>query len=155
MQAVRIPWLSARLQRGVPLYQEPSVTALGSDMAVAGLAGGVEEAVGDNAVVLGIEAGNEGEVVGKGERGIAGQHAFGRPDALAAKSQKVGGVVAFGVVPAEAVKRDEDNIVLLLCVGRVGAVVDVGERECRAEGCFLRRQGVSSGEPQDQQDRRN
>ena len=30
--AVRMPWLSARLHKGTPLYQEPSVTAFGSYM---------------------------------------------------------------------------------------------------------------------------
>ena len=112
------------------------MTALGVGHAVAGLARGIEKVVGDQAVVLGIEAGDDGEVIGKGERGIAGQHAFRSPDALLAKRQQMRGVVALGVVPAEAVERNQDDVVLLLRLGGVGAVIDVDERERGIEGWF-------------------
>ena len=62
------------------------------------------------------------------------------------------GVFALCVVPAEAVKRDQDDIVLLLRFGRVGAVIDVDEREGRIEGWGLSRQLLGKKKREDQED---
>ena len=67
----------------------------------------VEETVGDQAVMLRVEPRDDREVIGKGKRRVARQHAFRGPDAPLAESEKVDGVIAFGVIPAETVQRDE------------------------------------------------
>ena len=51
--------------------------------------------------------------------------------------QQMRGVVALCVVPAEAVERDENEIMLLLGPRRVGAVVDIRKRERGIETGFL------------------
>ena len=75
--------------------------------------------------MFGIEAGNDGVMVGKGERGVAGKHALRSPDTLLAQCQQVGGGIFLGVVPAEAVERDEDDVMLLERVRGVRSVVGV------------------------------
>ena len=100
----------------------------------AGLANGIEKAVGEEAVVTGIEAGDEGEVVGKSERRIGGQHAFRRRGALPGEGEKVAGVVALGVVPAEAVEGDENDIVLGLGARGVGRGGVLSQRARGSQG---------------------
>ena len=108
-----------------------------SVMGVAGAVCGIEEVVGDDAVVLGVEAGDDGEVIGKSERGIAGDHALGSRDAALREREKVSGVVALRVVPAKSVERNQDDIMLALCPVGVGSVVDVRERQCGIEAGSL------------------
>ena len=54
-----------------------------------------------------------------------------------AKRKKMRGVVALGVVPAEAVERNQHEIMLALRPGGVGAVVDVRQRQCGIEAGSL------------------
>jgi hypothetical protein len=89
---------------------------------VALLAGGVVEAVGDDAVVLGVESGDQGVVVGEGERGVGGNHAIGSGCAFLREGEDVFGGVFLGVVVAEAVEGDEYDVVFGLGGGGVGRV---------------------------------
>ena len=81
--------------------------------------------------MLGIKAGDDGEMIGKSERRIAWEHALRRPNSLLAKCKQVGRGVAVGVVPAEPVKRNQHHVMLRLRSRGVGPVVDVDERKSR------------------------
>ena len=97
--------------------------------AIAGLPGRVVEPIGDEAVMLGIKAGDDGEVIREGQRREAGNHAFRGPHALSADGEQMRGVVAPGVVPSETVERDEHDIVRLLRGIGVRTVVDMDDRQ--------------------------
>ena len=90
---------------------------------VALFADGIVEGVGDDAVVFGVESGDEGVVVGEGDRGVGGDHALGRGGSLFGQGEEVFGGVFLGVVVAEAVEGDEDYVVLGLLSGGVGGIV--------------------------------
>ena len=49
----------------------------------------IVKAIGHQSVVFGIETGDDGEVIGIGERRIAGKHAIGRPCPLLAQRQNL------------------------------------------------------------------
>ena len=126
-----MPCCSARTHSGVPEYQAPSVSAGGVSVGVACFADGIVEGVGDDAVVFGVESGDEGVVVGEGDRGVGGNHALGGGGSLFGEGEEVFGVVFFGVVVAESVEGDHDDIVFGLLGGGVGGVVGVDY----GEGC--------------------
>ena len=69
--------------------------------------------------------------LGKVSDGIAGQHPFGRPNALLAQGQQVRRAVPLGVVPAKAVQRDQHHVMRVLRRRRIGAVVDMNDRQGR------------------------
>src|SRR5579863_2743579 len=65
----------------------------------------VVERIGNQAVMFGIETGDDGEVIGKRERGIAGHHAFRRPYSFFAQGQQIYRAIMFCIIPAETVER--------------------------------------------------
>ena len=79
---------------------------------VALLARGVIEAHGDDAVMLRVEAGHQRVVIGKGDGGIRRQHAIRRAGAGFGDGVEVGRAVELRVVVAEAVERDQHDVVL-------------------------------------------
>ncbi len=109
-----MPWLSAKLHNGTPLYHEPSVTAFGSYIEYRACARRIEKAVGNQSVVLWIKAGNNGEVIGKRQRWVTGHHALRRPNTLLPKCEQMRRVVALGVVPAKAIERNQHHVMLAL-----------------------------------------
>ena len=88
--------------------------------------------------MLGIEAGDDGVVIGKRERGEAGEHALRSPDALLTECEEIRSTVALRVVPAEAIEGDQHEIMRLLRRGGIGAVIGVCERKSRVEIGLLR-----------------
>src|SRR5271154_4162573 len=78
------------------------------------VARGVPEAIGDDTVVLWIETGDDADVVGKGKRWISRQHALGSARTFDSNLQKMGRPISSRIVIAEAVKRDQDNVVVRL-----------------------------------------
>src|SRR5262249_2973469 len=71
---------------------------------------GVVEAVGHNTVMLRVEAGDDGVVVGRRLGGKGWNHSFGCAGTLGSQSEQMVGVIALRVVVTEAVKRNEDDI---------------------------------------------
>ena len=62
-------------------------------------------------------------MVGKGKRGIRGDHSLGSDGALRAQFQQVFRVVLFAVVVAEAIERNHDHVGLGLLGRGVRAMV--------------------------------
>ena len=81
--------------------------------------------------MLGVESGNKGVVVGEGDRRVGGDHALGGGCSLFGEGEEVFGAVFLGVVVAEAVEGDEDDVVFGLLGGGVGGAVGVNY------GCLL------------------
>src|SRR5580658_5048894 len=68
------------------------------------------KAVGHDAMMFRVKAGNDGVMVGKGYRRISGKHTFRRAGALSCQCQQVVSMITLCIVIAEAVQRNEDDI---------------------------------------------
>jgi hypothetical protein len=67
--------------------------------------------VRDDAMMFGIEAGDDRVMVGKGDGRISGKHSFGCAGALGGEGEQKVRVITLRVVVTEAVKRNEDDLV--------------------------------------------
>src|SRR5450631_1191878 len=72
----------------------------------------IVEGVGNDSVVLGVKASDDGVVVGKSDAGVGRNHAIRRGGAARAQIQEVFRVVTLSVVVTKTVERDEHNVVL-------------------------------------------
>ena len=98
---------------------------------IGGVAGGIEEAVCDDAVVLRIEAGDDGVVVREGERWVGRNHALRRAGSACCERPQMRQAELLRVVVAEGVERDEDDVVFGLLgdgVGWIGNGDDAARR---------------------------
>ena len=84
----------------------------------------IVELVGHDAVMLGIEAGHQGVVIGKGQRRVGRDHSLVCDGSLRSQLQQMLGAIFPGIVVAKAVKRDQHNVGLGLLCSRVGPMVD-------------------------------
>jgi len=82
-------------------------------------ASGVVKGVAHDAVMLGIKAGDEGEVIGECDGGIGRKHTVWGGCARAREFGDVRSAPLLRIVVAEAVERDENDIVLFLLLVRV------------------------------------
>src|SRR5260370_21820158 len=75
---------------------------------------GVPEAIRHDAVVLRIETSDDADVIGKRKRRVSRKHTLRSARTLESKLQKMGSAISSWIVVAEAIERDQDNIVLRL-----------------------------------------
>ena len=116
----------------------PAAIAVGLDLRVdiSLFARGIPEAIRDDAVVLRIEAGDDADVIGKRKRRIRGQHALGSARTLGSKLQKMRRAVSSRIIVAEAVERDQDDIMFRLLGRRVRRIRHRDDRRrvlCKAK----------------------
>ena len=88
------------------------------------LADRVIELVGHNAVVLGVKSGDQGVVIGEGQRRIGRDHSLSGDRAFGTQLQQMFGAVLFGVVVAKAVERHQHHVRLGLLGLGIRSVID-------------------------------
>jgi len=118
----------ALLLRQHPQRRAPVPASIGSSggvvIGIALLARRVVEAVGHDAVMLGIKPGDQRVVVGKGQRRVGRDHPLSGDGPLCTQREEMFGAVLLGIVVAETVQRNHHYIRFCLLRLGVRSVID-------------------------------